>query len=253
MNLAPIIHNQQRVLTTQQLAESYGTDVKTISNNFTRNKERYLEGKHFHRLEGEELQAFKGIHQNDESLKFVSVLYLWTEKGAWHHAKSLNTEEAWNAYEMLVDDYYEIKDQSQLPLTVEDMIIMQANSVKELKAKMDHMEITTEFAKEQAITAHQRIDAMDNTDLIGDLQQRLVRKVNKYSERNGFTYSAGWKDFRQCFNTAFRTNLGLKKTHYMRDKGIKRMTFPEYLAATEQLPDALRVAEKMLQPGNLLG
>ena len=39
-------------------------------------------------------------------------------KGAWLHAKSLNTDQAWDAYEMLVDEYYNVKqtqiDTSQL-------------------------------------------------------------------------------------------------------------------------------------------
>ena len=47
-----------RVLTTQQIAEAYGTDGKVISNNFNRNKERYVEGKHFICLEGEEKRIF---------------------------------------------------------------------------------------------------------------------------------------------------------------------------------------------------
>ena len=36
-----------RVLTTQQIAEAYGTGTEVITKNFNRNKERYLEGKHF--------------------------------------------------------------------------------------------------------------------------------------------------------------------------------------------------------------
>lgn len=36
-----------RVLTTQQIAEAYGSDTRVISNNFNRNKERYIEGKHY--------------------------------------------------------------------------------------------------------------------------------------------------------------------------------------------------------------
>jgi outer membrane murein-binding lipoprotein Lpp len=250
--LTPIEYQNQRILTTQQLAEVYGTDNKHISENYINNATRYLEGKHFYRLEGEGLRDFKEGYPNiSDSLKFTSILYLWTEKGAWLHAKSLGTDAAWSAYEMLVDEYYNIKTQ-QLPATVEDMIIMQAQSVKELKAKVDRIEVNAEFAKEQAITAHQRIDAMDNTDIIGDLQQRLVRIVNKYSERNGLTYSTGWKNFRQSYNTAFHTNISLRRKHYMESRGIKRMSIPEYLAATEQLPDALRVAEKMLKPAYAL-
>lgn len=41
-----------RVLTTQQIAEAYGTDTRVISNNFNRNKDRYVEGKHYICLEG---------------------------------------------------------------------------------------------------------------------------------------------------------------------------------------------------------
>ena len=40
-------YDNVRVLTTQQLAESYGTSTETITKNFNRNKERYVEGKHY--------------------------------------------------------------------------------------------------------------------------------------------------------------------------------------------------------------
>jgi len=61
-NLQVIEHGQQRVLTTQQLAEAYGTDVKAISYNFNHNKNRYTEGKHYYYLEGADLRAFREIN-----------------------------------------------------------------------------------------------------------------------------------------------------------------------------------------------
>lgn len=108
MNLSIIEQNNQRVLTTSQLAENYGTDNERITKNFNRNKDRYKSGKHFFLLEGDELKGFKATSQIDLSPN-LNRLYLWTEKGAWLHAKSLNTDEAWDAYEMLVDDYYSVK------------------------------------------------------------------------------------------------------------------------------------------------
>jgi hypothetical protein len=59
--LKPIKLNDQRVLTTALLAEAYGTDNKSISNNFNNNKNRYKEGKHFFLLEGESLKEFKRV------------------------------------------------------------------------------------------------------------------------------------------------------------------------------------------------
>lgn len=98
-----------RVLTTAQLAESYGTDSKIIANNFNRNKERYEEGKHYICLKGAELQEFKTIHQFDEQFKHSAKVYLWTERGALLHAKSLNTDKAWEVYDRLVETYFRAK------------------------------------------------------------------------------------------------------------------------------------------------
>lgn len=123
-----------RVLTTQQIAEAYESDVRIISNNFNRNKEKYVEGKHFVCLEGEELKAFKTIHHFDESSR-INKLYLWTEKGAFLHAKSLNTDKAWEVYDRLVDEYFE---KPKLPSwTMDDKIQILAQGNIELKEKID--------------------------------------------------------------------------------------------------------------------
>src|SRR5699024_4816689 len=81
-----------------------------ISNNFNRNKVRYKQRKHYISLKGDEKTSFINLHQIDDGSKNAHTLYLWTEKGAWLHAKSLNTDRAWDAYEMLVDDYYRVKE-----------------------------------------------------------------------------------------------------------------------------------------------
>lgn len=123
-----------RVLTTQQIAEAYETDTRIISNNFNRNKERYVEGKHFVCLDGEELKEFKTNHHFDESSR-INKLYLWTEKGAFLHAKSLNTDKAWEVYDRLVDEYFE---KPKLPSwTMDDKIQILAQGNIELKEKID--------------------------------------------------------------------------------------------------------------------
>lgn len=111
--LVPIEHKGQRVLTTGRLAESYGTDTNGIVKNYNNNKERYISGKHYFLLEAEDLKQFKDeVKDLDVVQKQASSLYLWTEKGSWLQAKSLGTDEAWEAYEMLVDDYYRVKQQN---------------------------------------------------------------------------------------------------------------------------------------------
>lgn len=106
-----IEYNNVRVLTTKQLAEAYGTDGKTISKNFNRNKSRYNEGKHYIRLSGQEKVDFINHRQFGDGSNKAKYLYLWTEKGSFLHAKSLNTENAWTVYERLVDFYFEKKQE----------------------------------------------------------------------------------------------------------------------------------------------
>lgn len=57
--LQPILHNQLPVITTELLAQLYGTERQRLTNNFNRNKERFIEGKHFFRIEGKELRELK--------------------------------------------------------------------------------------------------------------------------------------------------------------------------------------------------
>lgn len=103
-----------RVLTSQQLAEMYGTTRKLISYNFHYNKDKYVKGKHYIELVGEELKQFKRCLEFQDSSKFASTLNLWTEKGALLHAKSLNTDKAWQVYDYLVDFYFRAKEKKSL-------------------------------------------------------------------------------------------------------------------------------------------
>jgi hypothetical protein len=112
--LKVIERNNARVLTTAQLADMFVTETKFISYNFNYNKERFEEGKHYFVLSGDERKEFLfNNHEIQDSSKHAKFIYLWTEKGAFLHAKSLNTDKAWNAYSQLVDDYFKKVDEAK--------------------------------------------------------------------------------------------------------------------------------------------
>ena len=125
--------NNQRVLTTAQIAEQYETDTRIISNNFNRNEKRYVEGKHYYCLTGDVLREFKANHQFDDLRPNTNKFYLWTEKGALMLAKSLNTDKAWEAYECLVDTYFSVREQGQLSQRPDRT---KALEVKEMNARV---------------------------------------------------------------------------------------------------------------------
>jgi phage anti-repressor protein len=98
----------KRVLTTAQLAECYGTNIKAISKNFSNNKDKFVENVHYKCLTGDDIRAFRETH--DLPLK-LTKLYIWSERGVLLHAKSLNTDRAWAVYERLIDFYFNNRQQ----------------------------------------------------------------------------------------------------------------------------------------------
>ncbi|MCC0782910.1 ORF6N domain-containing protein [Clostridioides sp. ES-S-0108-01] len=108
-NLQVIERNNERVLTTQQLADVYETEIRNISNNFNNNKERFIEGKHYFCLQGDDLRAFKRDSYNIGIAPNVNKLYLWTERGANRHCKILDTDKAWEQFDNLEESYFNKK------------------------------------------------------------------------------------------------------------------------------------------------
>ncbi|HBD5264003.1 TPA: P22AR C-terminal domain-containing protein [Escherichia coli] len=114
--LSPITHNQIPVITTELLAQLYGAEVKNIQNNYARNAERFIEGKHFFKVAGDALKNLRvalNYSQNlQPSLRGLQIspkarsLILWTERGAARHAKMLETDQAWDVFEKLEDCYF---------------------------------------------------------------------------------------------------------------------------------------------------
>ncbi|ENZ3214107.1 ORF6N domain-containing protein [Salmonella enterica] len=111
-SLSIISHGSIPVVTTELLANLYGTDTDNIKKNFGRNTERFTEGKHYFKLTGEELRSFKYKVTDCPFVKIagnVRHLMLWTERGAARHAKMLETDQAWEVFERLEDCYFSQK------------------------------------------------------------------------------------------------------------------------------------------------
>lgn len=94
--LTVLEHKNIRVLTTEQLSEAYGCKAIHIQQNFKNNRERFVEGKHYFKLEGAALKDFKNSLENIESVvgSRAPSLILWTKRGASRHCKMLGTERA---------------------------------------------------------------------------------------------------------------------------------------------------------------
>ncbi|ABS41801.1 ORF6C domain-containing protein [Clostridium botulinum] len=107
--IKPVEIKGQRVLTTEQLGEVYEVDEVRIRQGFSRNQDKFQEGKHYFKLQGEELKQFKREYLKDTSLKLNSLM-LWTERGANRHCKILDTDKAWEQFDNLEETYFRVKE-----------------------------------------------------------------------------------------------------------------------------------------------
>lgn len=229
MSLKEVVQDGQRVLTTAQLAESYGTVSERISKNFSENKSRYTKGKHFIVLQGLELQEFKNNFLKSELVgKNANTLYLWTEKGAWLHAKSLNTDQAWDAYEMLVDEYYKVKENA-LDLSQLSPELQMFNQIFKVTAEFqieqkEQAKRLSEMEKEQQVIKGQQENIKDILSLNPTEWRKKVNNIiNKIAKDRG-GHNQNYQEIRnesyQILEDRARCNLSTRLTNKR-----KNMTF----------------------------
>ena len=130
-------------------------------------------------------------------------------------------------------------------MSTEDLIILQAQSVKELKSRVLSLEEKAGTTDARLDTVAHRVASLDCLDIEGTPRQRLNAMVRKYAFDRHLEYRVGWYFFIRAYNTALRTNLRLRLLRYHQRNGGQG-NLVDYLETAGLLLDALRVADKML-------
>ena len=245
LNVAVVESHNERVLTTEQVAQVYECEPRRISENFNRNENRFTEGKHFFKLEGDELKEFKaslGCTQIAKNLKFAPFIYLWTKRGVARHCKMLGTDRAWDMFDCLEENYFNPKQ----TMTAADLFLQNAKLMKEHELQLAKLTEETQLIKDTQKKQQSTLETLNGVCTDGTKRQKLNTLIRNFVNTHGLQYADGWKKFLQAFNTAYHTNLNLQITNYVKANNLrKKPSKPEFLEETNQLDDALRVAEKM--------
>ncbi len=213
-NLIPIKFKNQNVITTELLAEVYGTDVKNIQMNFKRNEKNFEEDKHYYFLQGEELKQFKSL-STESGLpvnKFASSLYLWTERGANRHCKILDTDKAWEQFDNLEETYFRVKENPYMNLSKElQAIFMMDKKHQELEKgqevlteKVTNLENKMTINYELAENIRSEISAKAVHSL-GGYNSPAYKKLSKKA------YGALHRDLKGYFKVNSYKNLSVKR------------------------------------------
>ena len=191
-------HNSIRVMTTEQLAEAYGCAPKQIQQNFNNNRVRFIAGKHFFVLEGQDLQTFRLQVENIELQISPKTrhLYLWTERGAARHSKMLGTERAWDVFDELEESYFNpMRNMTpeEFLLCSAQRMVEQAKAIKAANARIDKVdERLLEVESKQMTIDEHHYTIIGYANLTGvrgvsrDAAARLGRKASAMSRKQGY-------------------------------------------------------------------
>ena len=196
--LTVLEHNSIRVMTTEQLAEAYGCAPKQIQQNFNNNRVRFIAGKHFFVLEGQDLQTFRLQVENIELQISPKTrhLHLWTKRGAARHSKMLGTERAWDVFDELEESYFNpMKNMTpeEFLLYSAQRMVEQAKAIKAANARIDKVDerLLEVESKHMTIDEH-HYTIIGYANLRGirgvgrDAAARLGRRASAMSRKQGY-------------------------------------------------------------------
>ena len=163
--------------------------------NLKNHKNRFIEGRDYFCLKGNELKEFKNL-VNDIYLvdKRTPHLYLWTERGANRHSKILDTDKAWQQFDVLEETYFKVKKLSPM-----EWVKLQNEALIEVDEKVEHID--------------NRVTLLENTSTIDSRKQYTLQKIAKttairilggkdsqaYFELHHKVFSQLWRDYKEFF------------------------------------------------------
>lgn len=205
-DLQVIKHKNERVLLTSQLAEVYETDVKNIQMNFKRNENRFIEGRDYYLLKGDELKEFKNLPTVSGLVDpRTPSLHLWTERGANRHSKILDTDQAWKQFDVLEETYFKVKDTGyKIPSTPMEVLGLMFEVQKQTDKRLEHLENNMTIDT----TQQYHLEKMAKNKVIKLLGGKNSSAYLKYSKK---VFAQLWRDYKDYFKIpSYRDTLKAK-------------------------------------------
>lgn len=203
-------------------------------------------GQHLRRLDGDE-KGVISIHTPGGPQQMLVV----NEPGLYSLIMASRKTEAkafrrWIAHEV-IPAIRKTGSYTSKPVTAIEALQQSVAILAEHDKRLTEVEGQTKALTDTTQVLTHRVNSLDAINMEGDLRQQLTKMVNKLAFERGISFSKAWHLFYQAFNTAHHANLKSRMTRYSKRVGRpKSVTGPMYLEETGLLPDAIRVADKLL-------
>ncbi|MGL5725890.1 ORF6N domain-containing protein, partial [Cetobacterium sp.] len=130
----------KRSLTDKAIAEIHDMRNTDVRRRITDNIKRFKEGVDLIDLKGVyDTHTLEELGYSRQSISQAENIYLLSERGYAKLIKIMDSDLAWDIHDKLMDEYFamrkEIKEQK--PQCVEDLIIMQAQNIKNMREQIN--------------------------------------------------------------------------------------------------------------------
>ena len=241
--------NGKPVLLTVQVAEFYGTQNDRIKDNFRYQRKRFIEGEHYFELKGDDLKQFKNLVGNSHQVnKRAPRLILWTKKGVFQHAKILETDRAWDIYDLLMENYFSpkakpIPTQAQVSFEIAKTCMEHEQRIQALERSV---QLNFDTCKEAVTVVSNYVQNLSNNfDLVAktvqELSSRLENTPDEYLPINKAAANALNKSVRRlAFMYSDRFGITLPSAVYNIQEGIRILLTGRYKIDIDEELDKLQ-------------
>lgn len=132
--------NGKKALTVKDIAGIHGKEVKVINQAINMNRYRFTDGMDIVDLKSVvnqiDLEKF-GFTQN--AINRSNNIYILSERGYFKLLKILEDDTAWEIYDQLVDNYFSMRQQVQIPTTSRDLVLLALSAGEETNQRVDEL------------------------------------------------------------------------------------------------------------------
>ena len=234
------VRNQQVVTDSRKVAEVFGKRHDNVMRDIENIIEGLLKIEDTHPTEMFFLESYINEQNGQKYLQ-----YYMNRDGLSLLAMGFTGKKAMQWKLKYIEAFNQMEKQQKTQLTTADLFLQNALLMKELETKQQEQQKAIDRQQEQLKKQQSTLETLNGVCTDGTKRQKLNRLVRSYANKNGVQYADAWNLFKEMYNNAYHTNLKLQKTNYCKRNNIKKMSTPLFLEKTNQLDDALRVAEKM--------
>lgn len=215
----------KRCLTDKTISEIHSMRTPDVRRRITDNIKRFKKDVDFIDLRGVyDAHTLEELGYSKQSITQAENIYILSERGYAKLIKIMDTDLAWEIHDKLIDEYFamrkEIKEQK--PQCVEDLIIMQAQSLKDLRQQVNQATNHALQAKEE-VKSIKEVVSLDSTSWRSETQTLIAKIARKQGDL------ALIKEFRtesyELLNKRFGVNLEIRLTNKRRrmaEEGISK-------------------------------